>query len=102
MRSNLGRKFFRFLLVCSLTTVLQAAAQNDAVSSVNTNWPQFKNSPNHVGFNPVESTINRSNATSLQLSWQGLMGDLVDSSSPAVVNGVVYVGSFDGKLYAFD
>src|SRR5258708_2422585 len=33
---------------------------------------------------------------------EAILGDLVDFSSPRVVNGVVYVGSFDGKLYAFN
>ena len=69
---------------------------------VRTDWPSFKNSPTHLGFNALENTINKNNATSLQLAWQGQMGDLVDFSSPAVVDGVVYVGSFDGKLYAFN
>src|SRR5215469_11264926 len=80
------------------------AGENTATASLTVvvNWRQFKNSPNRTGFNPSETTINRTNATSLTLSWQGLMGDLVDSSSPAVVNGLLYVGSFDGKLYAFD
>lgn len=66
------------------------------------NWPAFKNQLTRVGVNPVENTINASNAKFLALSWVGIMGDLVDFSSPAVVNGVVYIGSFDGKLYAFD
>jgi outer membrane protein assembly factor BamB len=34
--------------------------------------------------------------------WTGLTGGAVDFSSPAVDNGVVYVGAEDGKLYAFD
>src|SRR5439155_1646649 len=32
--------------------------------------------------------------------WHGATGDVV-RSSPAVANGVVYVGSFDDNLYAF-
>jgi len=69
---------------------------------VQTNWPSFKNLPTRTGVNPVENTINPGNGKFLTLAWQGQMGDLVDHSSPAVVNGVVYVGSFDGKLYAFN
>src|SRR5439155_300336 len=33
--------------------------------------------------------------------WSFPTGDIVDSS-PAVANGVVYVGSFDGRIYAID
>jgi len=69
---------------------------------VQTNWPSFKNLPTRTGVNPVENTISPSNGKFLTLAWQGQMGDLVDHSSPAIVNGVVYVGSFDGKLYAFN
>jgi outer membrane protein assembly factor BamB len=35
------------------------------------------------------------------LNWAGASGSSV-ISSPALVNGVVYVGSWDGKLYAFN
>ena len=69
---------------------------------VRTDWPSFKNTAAHSGVNAFENTINKNNATRLQLAWQGQMGDLVDFSSPAVVEGVVYVGSFDGRLYAFN
>ena len=30
------------------------------------------------------------------------MGDIADNSSPAIANGVAYIGSFDGRLYAFN
>jgi outer membrane protein assembly factor BamB len=33
--------------------------------------------------------------------WTGATGGIIGVSSPAVANGVVYVGSFDKKLYAF-
>jgi outer membrane protein assembly factor BamB len=33
--------------------------------------------------------------------WTGATGGNIDSSSPAVANGVVYIGSHDQKLYAF-
>jgi outer membrane protein assembly factor BamB len=66
------------------------------------NWPMFKNQTSRLGFNPSESTINVNNAQSLSLSWVGVLGDLVDYSSPAVVDGVAYIGSTDGSLYAFN
>jgi len=85
---------------------LQAAGQTSGLTAsaaftVRTNWPSFKNVSARTGTNALENTINKSNATSLSQSWVGIMGDLVDFSSPAVVDGVVYIGSFDGKLYAF-
>ena len=76
------------------------ASTNCALAQVN--WPAFKNEPTRIGVNTVENTINTSNAKFLTQSWVGIMGDLVDFSSPAIVNGVVYIGSFDGKLYAFN
>lgn len=70
--------------------------------TVGSNWPMYKNQTSRLANNPFENTINRNNARNLTLSWVGLMGDLVDLSSPAIVNGVVYVGSLDGNLYAFN
>ena len=35
------------------------------------------------------------------VKWSYTAGGLI-TSSPAVVDGVVYVGSYDGKLYALD
>jgi len=69
---------------------------------VGANWPMFKNQTSRLGSNLLEFIINKTNAPNLELSWVGLLGDLVDLSSPAVVNGVVYVASLDGKLYAFN
>jgi len=37
----------------------------------------------------------------MTLSWEAELGRLVFSSSPAVVDGVVYIGSSDGTLWAY-
>lgn len=86
---------------------LQAAAtmseQSDQIDAgAGTDWPMFKNHTSRLSFNPFERTISKDNAQFLTLSWVGIMGDLVDYSSPAVVNGVVYIASTDGNLYAFN
>jgi outer membrane protein assembly factor BamB len=55
-------------------------------------WSMFMNDPEHsaVGFGP----------TNLALKWSSeTEGALV--SSPTLVNGVAYVGSWDGNIYAF-
>src|SRR5664279_3943115 len=93
MISNMRLRVLTLLLVLAyaFAAVVHTAAQSGQVApAAKANWPQFKNTPNRTGVNPAETTIGKNNATSLQLSWQGLMGDLVDDSSPAVVNGVVY------------
>jgi outer membrane protein assembly factor BamB len=64
-------------------------------------WPQFRLGPEHSGYNATESTIGVGNVGSLVEKWTATTGGAV-YSSPAVVNGVLYVGSYDNKLYAFD
>jgi outer membrane protein assembly factor BamB len=64
-------------------------------------WTQFRYNRRHTGRNPNETVISASNVIFLGQSWQAQLGKLVDSSSPAVVNGTVYIGSDDGRLWAF-
>jgi len=52
------------------------------------------------GWTYYENVLNSSNASGLTLSWKASTG-LFISTSPAVVNGIVYIGSEDGHLYAF-
>ena len=77
----------------------QAQQTNRPDSTVD--WPQFRFDDGHTGVNPFETTITRSNAPSLSLAWQAQLGDIVFTSSPTVVNGVVYIGSMDGTLWAY-
>ncbi|HJV08035.1 MAG TPA: PQQ-binding-like beta-propeller repeat protein, partial [Acidimicrobiales bacterium] len=81
-------------MLLAATAVPAGAATGD--------WPQFRADPPHTGFNASETVISTANVASLAQRWTATTGGDVTFSSPAVANGVVYVGSNDHKLYAFD
>jgi PQQ-like domain len=56
--------------------------------------------PQHTRFNSDEHILSPMNVSRLVPFWTASIGDRIDSS-PAVANRVVYVGSWDHKLYAF-
>jgi outer membrane protein assembly factor BamB len=61
----------------------------------------FHFGPGRAGYNPTEQTIGVGNVSSLTTRFVAPTGGQL-GSSPAIVNGVVYVASADDKLYAFD
>ena len=69
---------------------------------VQTNWSMFGFDPQHSHVNPYENVLTTANVSELVPSWEyGVSGSL--STSPAVSNGIVYIGSdFEGLLYAFN
>jgi len=86
-------------VMAALAAILDSSALARAAGPVD--WPQFRFNQAHTGVNPFETTITPQNITSVTLHWQGQLGGLVDFSSPAVVNGLAYLGSTDGRLWAF-
>jgi outer membrane protein assembly factor BamB len=68
--------------------------------TVSTNWSEFHFGTGRKGFNPYENVIDAANVSDLDIAWQTTTGSPIESS-PAVANGVVYVGSDDDKLYAY-
>ena len=72
-----------------------------ATFSVRTDWPQFRFGPDHLGTNPYENVLGPANVAGLSLDWSVTTGAAI-FSSPAVANGVVYVGSEDDNLYALN
>ena len=64
------------------------------------NGIQFGFDAQHSRFNPYESELSLATVATLVQAWTATTGGGIDSS-PAVANGVVYVGSGDDKLYAF-
>jgi outer membrane protein assembly factor BamB len=65
-----------------------------------TPWAEFHR-PNMRRSNPCETVLNVNNVGSLSLKWSYQTNSFIDAS-PAVANGVVYVGPFDGSLYALN
>jgi outer membrane protein assembly factor BamB len=85
-------------VMASGQTSLLSASQNFLVR---TNWAKFHFDLNNSGFNPYENVIGPSNVSGLTTAWTGNTGYNI-FSSPAVANGVVYVGATGGgKFYAF-
>jgi outer membrane protein assembly factor BamB len=78
-----------------------ALATNVRPAIASGDWTQFHNGPTHQGYNAQENAISASTAAALGRAWTATTGGVIQSS-PAVADGVVYVGSSDGKLYAFD
>ena len=102
----------RVVLVTSLAVLLvvllagqavgwSSSTPGTAATEAPLDWPQFRFDRLHTGFQPFETTLNASNVPRLLLAWQAQLGALVDYSSPAVVNGVSYIGSSDGRLWAY-
>jgi outer membrane protein assembly factor BamB len=64
----------------------------------NNGWSEFHRH-NMQRRNPYEKVLNVNNVGNLHKKWSYTTGSDVESS-PAVANGVVYVGSEDGNVYA--
>jgi outer membrane protein assembly factor BamB len=83
----------RFL---SLPPSLQAMA-----SGTDGDWPTYLYNQTRTGANPDETSINLRNANRLHLVWKFTTGGVV-GASPTLVNGNMYIGSWDGYEYAVD
>jgi outer membrane protein assembly factor BamB len=68
---------------------------------VRTDWAQFRFKPDHKGLNPYENVLDPNTVVNIGPHWSYQTGDVI-FSSPTVANGIVYIGSLDGNLYALD
>jgi len=65
------------------------------------NGGMFGFSAQHTHFNPYEAILSPAHITAIQ-AWVAHTGGVIGISSAVVSDGVVYVGSRNDKLYAFD
>ncbi len=72
-----------------------------AFFTVRTTWVMFHDTASREGDDTTENLLNPTTVAFLPLKWASLTGNKV-ISSPAVDNGMVYVGSNDNKLRAFN
>lgn len=63
-------------------------------------WSQYRSGPARLGLNTQETVLSPSTVSGLRQAWVTTAGDLV--TEPAVVGGVVYVGSADRRGYALN
>src|SRR5581483_7644369 len=64
-------------------------------------WVQFRYDLCRSGFNPYEFVLSPSTVPQLRLRWSYQTGSDV-YSSPAVANGMLFIGSDDYNLYALN
>jgi hypothetical protein len=86
------------LILC--TGLASVAWGQQPTCGVSTSWSEFHRT-NMMPSNPCEKVLSVNNVGSLGLKWNYTTGGYV-FSSPAVANGVVYVGSLDHNVYALN
>src|SRR4029453_13186895 len=73
----------------------QAIAPND--------WPAYMYDGGRSGFNAGETRLSPDNAKNLKLLWKVKVGDgSAMAAQPIVYSGTLYIGSWDGYLYAMN
>jgi outer membrane protein assembly factor BamB len=95
------------LAAAALLLGVVAAAPQAAQAAADTPWPQFMFNAAHTGFNAQETTVTRRNVGNLSLEFGAFgpqgddLGNTFAHSAPAVVGGVMYLGTTKGEFLAF-
>ena len=86
----------------SIIGVGQTSGQSFTSSlAIDTNWGDFGFDPIHHRYNPYEYGVGTGNVSGLSLKWSASTTSGL-RSSPVYANGMIYVGSYDGILTAYD
>jgi eukaryotic-like serine/threonine-protein kinase len=78
-----------------------SAPSGSAVLLGQTNWARYRFDVHSTGYNRFENVLSPSNVDQLRIAWTFTTGSYV-GSSPALVDGTVYIGSDDDNVYALD
>ena len=100
---HVSQKPPRFPLFVSAVLIhLGARIDNAAIGALAVNseaeWRMYQRDPAHSGFS-TGSNISATNVAELSEAWRFQANDLV-TGTPVVAGGVVYAGSWDGRMYA--
>jgi outer membrane protein assembly factor BamB len=89
------------VVAAAVSSPAAAAGQHPAQRSA-VDWPHFRFDAKHTGYQRFETTLDPRSIQSAQLLWHDFLGgELVDMSSAAVVDGIAYIGEFDGNFAAY-
>ena len=91
-------KHIRILVLILCACFVSVAWGQQPAGKGRADWTEFHRT-NMMRWNPYENVLNVNNVGNLRLKWSYSIGDGL-MSSPAVANGVVYVGSDDHNVYA--
>ena len=97
---RIAMKHIRTLVLIFCACFVSVAWGQEPACKCYNSWAEFHRY-NMQRWNPCEKVLNVNNVGNLGLKWSYATGNRVQSS-PAVVNGVVYVGSDDHNVYALN
>ena len=86
-------------LTCAVISLL--AGSSVSQTDIAANWHQFHYAANGTRLNPRATVLTPETVPELKLKWHFKTGSFI-YSSPAVVDGVVYIGSGDHNVYALN
>ncbi|GLZ42046.1 PQQ-binding-like beta-propeller repeat protein [Actinokineospora sp. NBRC 105648] len=110
------KRFQRLSALCAGAVLVLGAALTGAGGTASavgssggpripSNWPGWQKDFIGSRFNPLETQFTATSVANLHLKWSFVFPDVdgpATSSQPAVVDGTLYVGSRDAKMYALD
>jgi len=101
MTRNISNAFWRS---CVAVAALLVVSQQAGAQPLKGDWSMLNFNAEGQRYNPYETALTKKSVKSLQLAWKLDINPQARSSasSPAVVGGVLYVGSSDGNFYARD
>src|SRR5262249_49630042 len=102
------RLFFRWFSLFALIAIIETLNLSNnsriaAQSGTGADWPMWGYDLSNHRYNPNETTITAANVGKLKLRWAFAFPDtMISSSQPTVIGDTVYVGSWNGNVYALD
>src|SRR5690242_18349386 len=99
------RLIYTFILVGVISAAVYAQQPDTRTiappnkRNIETNWPQYGFDPEHTSFNGNETLVGSGNVSGLKLAWTYNF-PCSTYSSPAVVGGILYTGSYCGDFEA--
>ena len=101
MHIKSGHYLFLMIGLVAIVAINQPLSASGGLTDTTVNWPQFHFDASHTGFNPSEHILSPTTVRTLPAAWKYMTGNGIQSS-PAIANGILYIGSNDNNVYALN